>query len=311
MLLASDTNPNTTIRRKKYRALAVALSLLVPSIASADCNGLNVDFNALAELADLTCTVTPDGEGWVADTCDVWQDIRESDVPTSIFGVWNILVNGGSSTIGPRPLRPNTTTTGRLLQPGSRVFILSAVADNEIIIDLNYERGKAGVELDVCTVNPDGERELIATFSDLDEDQDGLNETVTLDHGAAIIFKLVPRGGGFGMNAYEYNLNVSLNNINIPVTTVEEGVDRPGGDYEDFPIGVLPKKTKSGTAAVPSLKPLSSRRICRKACVDDARCMAWTFVKGDESTRPHCWLKDRVPAPTTDSCCDSGIRQRQ
>jgi len=58
---------------------------------------------------------------------------------------------------------------------------------------------------------------------------------------------------------------------------MEVGVDRPGGDYEDFDV--------SGGA-----------EACRRRCLDDDRCQAWTFVGPDAPDGAgHCWLKDQIP----------------
>lgn len=302
---------------KKCGAFAIGLSILTPSAATADCNGLSTQLSALFELAMLTCEVTPDGEGWVADSCEVLADLDESQIPTSAIGVWNLIANGGAATIGPRPIHPGVRVDGRLEQPGTQIFILSEVADNEVTIDINYEDGRAGLELDVCTVNPDGDRERIETFVDPDDVHAGLTETVTLDHGAGVIFKLKPINGGILPRSYQYNFTVGLNNLPgtgpTPVTTLEPDTDRPGRDYRDFPIGnvTLQSSGKSGTATTglsASTSPINARRVCRQACVDDPQCRAWTYEKSGANSLPHCWLKDAVPAAVSSSCCDSGVR---
>lgn len=74
----------------------------------------------------------------------------------------------------------------------------------------------------------------------------------------------------------------------------EPNTDRPGSDYTNFTIPPF-----SGGA-----------RACDTACDDDARCRAWSFVRtpGLPGAGGQCWLKDRVPAPTPDACCVSGVK---
>jgi hypothetical protein len=68
----------------------------------------------------------------------------------------------------------------------------------------------------------------------------------------------------------------------------EPGVDRPGSDYTSFDIG-------------------NSAGRCQSACLKDARCRAWTFVKpGIQGPSARCWLKSAVPAAVKNACCTSG-----
>lgn len=72
---------------------------------------------------------------------------------------------------------------------------------------------------------------------------------------------------------------------------MEQGVDRPGGDYHGFPL----------TQAKPDL--------CRQACRSDTRCRAWTYVKpGIKAPQAACYLKNAVPPPRKDACCVSGVK---
>ena len=60
---------------------------------------------------------------------------------------------------------------------------------------------------------------------------------------------------------------------------------------------------------------------CRRACEQDTRCKAWTFVRGDDGSivgrtsqgttwrlRGRCWLKDDVPEPVVNRICISGVK---
>ena len=62
--------------------------------------------------------------------------------------------------------------------------------------------------------------------------------------------------------------------------TYEANTRRPGADYRDFDL--------------PNVDP----KLCQKACIGEARCRAWVYRKpeGRTNNRPHCWLKEHVPA---------------
>jgi hypothetical protein len=77
-----------------------------------------------------------------------------------------------------------------------------------------------------------------------------------------------------------------------PHMTVEKGTDRPGGDYRNFSLE----------------KPQAND--CRKACVADTQCKAYTYVKpGIQGPQARCWLKSVVPTPVTNDCCESGMKE--
>ena len=74
--------------------------------------------------------------------------------------------------------------------------------------------------------------------------------------------------------------------------TVENGVNRPGGDYKNFDL----EPTVAGFAP------------CQSACTHDPSCRAWTYVvAGVQGPKPHCWLKNTVPPASKDKCCVSGV----
>ena len=67
--------------------------------------------------------------------------------------------------------------------------------------------------------------------------------------------------------------------------------DLPGGDYRSFDL----------VSPVPS--------FCQRACSRDSRCQAWTFSwPGKRGKRAKCFLKNKVVAKKSDTCCISGIR---
>ncbi len=72
---------------------------------------------------------------------------------------------------------------------------------------------------------------------------------------------------------------------------LEPGVNRIGMDYRNI---VLPDPDP---------------QLCRKACIEDARCAAFTYVKPRRRGGPaRCWLKEGVPPATRSDCCVSGVK---
>ena len=71
----------------------------------------------------------------------------------------------------------------------------------------------------------------------------------------------------------------------------EHDIDRPGADLRSFTLEV----------AAPS--------ACERACLEDSRCRAWTYVRPHtiQGPNPRCWLKHSVPGPRKSSCCISGV----
>ncbi len=77
----------------------------------------------------------------------------------------------------------------------------------------------------------------------------------------------------------------------VDLDAPEAGIDRPGLDFRSFVAD------DTGT--------------CRRACLDDGRCRAFTWVRpGLQGPRGRCWLKSAVPAPRPADCCVSGVVDR-
>lgn len=75
----------------------------------------------------------------------------------------------------------------------------------------------------------------------------------------------------------------------ISAQPLERGIDRPGSDYRSFSFNGGP-------------------RDCQAVCRDEYQCRAWTYVReGFQGPSPRCWLKGRVPPPTGNDCCVSGV----
>ena len=75
-------------------------------------------------------------------------------------------------------------------------------------------------------------------------------------------------------------------------TTFEKNTDRMGSDY---------KKIDNIDA-----------RACRKACIIETPCKAWTFVKENTIQGPnsHCYLKNAIPQKTYNTACTSGLVEK-
>jgi len=72
---------------------------------------------------------------------------------------------------------------------------------------------------------------------------------------------------------------------------LEEDTDRPGMDYAIVELD-SPDPT-----------------VCARLCAGDARCQAFTYVRpGIQGDRAVCYLKSGAPAPVSDDCCISGLR---
>ena len=74
---------------------------------------------------------------------------------------------------------------------------------------------------------------------------------------------------------------------------VRNSSDLPGRDYRGFEI----------TSDHPDMS------VCMDACRDEDRCQAFTYVKpGVQGPLARCWLKDGVPARTSNEGTTSGIK---
>lgn len=74
---------------------------------------------------------------------------------------------------------------------------------------------------------------------------------------------------------------------------VEYNTNRLGGDFDRVDMG-------NGIGANP--------RACANICEGHDGCESWTYVHpGVQGPTAQCWLKKVVPAPVSDTCCDSGV----
>jgi hypothetical protein len=72
---------------------------------------------------------------------------------------------------------------------------------------------------------------------------------------------------------------------------IEHSIDRHGGDYRHFDVTSKP-----------------APEACKKACEDEDRCRAWTYVRpGYLGPAARCYLKDKITRPRRKPCCMSGV----
>jgi len=70
-------------------------------------------------------------------------------------------------------------------------------------------------------------------------------------------------------------------------TQMQMDTDLLGGDYKGFDASTV--------------------EGCEAECKRDGNCRAWTFVRaGVQGPQPRCYLKDVIPAASSNKCCVSG-----
>ena len=102
--------------------------------------------------------------------------------------------------------------------------------------------------------------------------------SLTLKIASDNTLSVVQKTGGFGGSKWTRDTNM------------ERNINRPGQDLRSLDLG----------------KP--DPNLCKNACVQEQRCVAWTYVNpGVQGPKPKCWLKGKVPAPRFETCCVSGV----
>lgn len=105
---------------------------------------------------------------------------------------------------------------------------------------------------------------------------------VALQLGCVVVQQPADTGSGAAGPHPEPDISVSW----------ESNTDRPGMNYHDFWMNT-PGAEK-----------------CRKACANDPKCRAYTYVKpGVQGPKARCWMKHGVPSPKSSSCCVSGVKK--
>jgi hypothetical protein len=81
---------------------------------------------------------------------------------------------------------------------------------------------------------------------------------------------------------------------------LQENIDRPGHDIDNFDLNPPPPNSLIG--------PVAS---CQIRCEQRGDCKAWTFVKpGVQGPNARCWLKNAIPTAVANNCCTSGVPVR-
>ncbi len=73
----------------------------------------------------------------------------------------------------------------------------------------------------------------------------------------------------------------------------------------------IPNTNRPGATYKTSTLFFSDPEVCRKACMADKKCKAWTFKKRGtrlQGYKPQCLLKDSVPKAVRSQCCVSGVK---
>jgi hypothetical protein len=69
----------------------------------------------------------------------------------------------------------------------------------------------------------------------------------------------------------------------------EDKINRPGSDFKNFDT--------------------DGWKTCETACAEDNVCASWTYVRrGVQRPSGHCWLKNRVARPVSDTNTVSGVK---
>jgi hypothetical protein len=86
----------------------------------------------------------------------------------------------------------------------------------------------------------------------------------------------------------------STTGAGAPQYVMEQDTNRFGEDYKDLDLDT------------------PEPALCAEACMKEAKCRAWTYVKpGVQADNAKCWLKDKVPPPSPDDNCVSGVNKRR
>jgi 1-phosphatidylinositol phosphodiesterase len=94
-----------------------------------------------------------------------------------------------------------------------------------------------------------------------------------------------------GCTVYDNGQGMSPASPGSSSAGLEFGIDRPGGDYRSFDLGV-PRPED-----------------CRDACLADPGCASFTYVNpGVQGPSARCWLKNNLMPAMANNCCVSGVK---
>jgi len=86
-------------------------------------------------------------------------------------------------------------------------------------------------------------------------------------------------------------LMTSIGFSSTEATAMEQDTDRQGQDYRSLFLGK------------------SQPEVCQRACNEDEKCKAWTFVRpGFQGSLGRCLFKSGVPRKVQNKCCVSGVK---
>ena len=57
--------------------------------------------------------------------------------------------------------------------------------------------------------------------------------------------------------------------------------------------------------------PADNWVLCQGACKADNQCLAWTSEHPGRRANAVCWLKNKIPQPTPNTCCTSGVERAE
>lgn len=100
--------------------------------------------------------------------------------------------------------------------------------------------------------------------------------------------------GGYWRNSvYRIYKTSSGSNSGFSQSDFEWNIERPGYDFTHFSL------------------PVANPSLCKKRCMYNPKCKAWTYVKPHtfQGQRPQCWLKYAVPKAVHNKHCISGIKK--
>lgn len=192
-------------------SMLVGSAVALAGAANADCDTFDTNEQALIDLANLVCEEIGDGEEWYNSTCDAWSILGESEIPFTSLGVWNLLAGNGSLSVGARLLRDGISESGNVIQGTKRTFIVEDILDDTFELNITHKTGRADLEVDVCTITPDGDAEIIRRY--VDDNRSGLSETVSLEEGSMVAIQLRARSTDSGVQRYKYDIELDADNL--------------------------------------------------------------------------------------------------
>jgi len=136
--------------------------------------------------------------------------VSNPSIYPQIIAAWNLIVSGGSLTIGPREAKYNTLEQGTLIIPGDRRFLAAPSDKNSVTLSVKKRGGLGGAKLSICKVDGDGNVVHLDTFTFNPDDPVGKEYKKTFSGVTAFGFDIFldGQGGGVGRK-FEFDLKLS------------------------------------------------------------------------------------------------------